>query len=199
MDEHRKAKENADKEKAEILFNKREVVRLRKKLESRPCPADPVLHPMANARIIARVLQQDEFDKKNLQAFCLIGKAWVLPCRTLMFIDCEIGTSIIPLPNDHLFHTACTSTVSDLDVSTKARCDNLIDLLSKRQALCEVVKSMKFGFQPPDPAASKQDALREALPSPIQFILLLTLCSEATKLEFLNVSGLIQHAQSSNA
>lgn len=78
-------------------------------------------------------------------------------------------------------------SVSDLDVKTKARCDNLIDLLTKRPALCEVVKSMKFSFQPPDPATNKQDALREALPSPIQFILLLTLCSEATKLEFMNV------------
>lgn len=84
----KKAKENADKVAAEILFNKREVVRLKKKLESRQCPAKPELHPMANPRIVARVLQQDEFDKKNLQAFCLIGKAWVLPCRTLMFVDC---------------------------------------------------------------------------------------------------------------
>lgn len=91
----KKAKENADKEAAEILFNKREVKRLRKKLESRPCPADPALHPMANSRIIARVLQQDTFDKKNLQAFCLIGKAWVLPCRTLMFVDRK--SSSIPI------------------------------------------------------------------------------------------------------
>ncbi|KAK9899298.1 hypothetical protein P389DRAFT_46759 [Cystobasidium minutum MCA 4210] len=159
----KKAKENADKVAAENLFNKREVARLKKKLGDRPCAPDK--HPMGNPRIVARVLQQDAFDKKNLQAFCLISKAWVLPCRTLMFVD-----------------------LSELDVSTKARCDNLIDLLTKRPALCEVVKSMKFSFQPPDPAANKQDALREALPSPIQFILLLTLCSEATKLEFMNVA-----------
>lgn len=52
---------------------------------------------------------------------------------------------------------------------------------------------MKFSFQPPDPSVSKQDALREALPSPIQFILLLTLCSEANNLQFLNVRVLFDH------
>jgi hypothetical protein len=85
----RKAKENADKEAAENLLAKREVRRLRKKLESRPSPANPALHPMANPKIVARVLQQDDFDRKNLQSFCLIGKAWVLPCRTLMFVERE--------------------------------------------------------------------------------------------------------------
>lgn len=85
----KKSKETADKEASEILFNKREVKRLRKKLESRLCPADPLLHPMANSKIISKVLQQDEFDKRNLQNFCLIGKAWVLPCRTLMFVECR--------------------------------------------------------------------------------------------------------------
>jgi hypothetical protein len=77
--------------------------------------------------------------------------------------------------------------VADLDVSTKARCDNLIDLFTKRQAMCEVVKAMKFSFQPPDPSSPKPAALRDALPTPIQFILLLTLCSEAKKLDFTNV------------
>ena len=104
-----KAKEEADKKTALDLFNAREVKRLKRKLAAQPAKADPDYHPMAHPKvcsslyshaarvfvsrtrynhhhqIIARVLQHDDFDKGNLQAFCLIGKAWVVPCRTLIF------------------------------------------------------------------------------------------------------------------
>lgn len=66
---------------------KREVKRLKAKLEKRPCPPLPDLHPMAVEKIIDNVLNQEDFDKANLKNFCVICKAWQTPVRTRMFKD----------------------------------------------------------------------------------------------------------------
>jgi len=78
--------------------------------------------------------------------------------------------------------------VTDLKVQSKQRADALIELLTARQALISVIKAMTFTFQPSDPSVPKAVALRESLPSPLQFILLLTLCAEAKQLVFENAS-----------
>lgn len=154
---------------------------------------------MAHADIVALVLKHGDFDRANLKAFCLVGKAWVVPCRTRIFADRAFIVSP-PLARSLAVRRRRTKLitymssifeydlVSDLKVTTKARCDGLIELFSAKQALCEVVKSMTFSFQPSDPSTAKQAALRESLPSPIQFILLLTLCEHAKKLVFTNVA-----------
>lgn len=72
-------------------------------------------------------------------------------------------------------------------MSSRQRCDGLTELLTTKQSLYQVVKAITFSFQPADSATRKEDALRECLPSPLQFMLLLTVCAEAKKLTFTNV------------
>ena len=66
--------------------------RLKKKLEARPCKAEPELHAMGNPKIIERVLALGEFDRPNLLAFCSIAKAWIVPCRVKIFTNRVSGS-----------------------------------------------------------------------------------------------------------
>ena len=81
--------------------------------------------------------------------------------------------------------------VHNLQVGSKARCDGLIELLTSKQALVDVIKAINFAFQPEDPSVPKMMALQDALPTPVQWLLLLTIAAEATSLSFTNVSGCI--------
>ena len=89
-----KTKEDDDKKKARELFEKRELVRLKKKLESRPCKPDPELHPMAVPSIIANVLAHLDPDQKALRDLGVICKAWVLPVRARLFKDRELCSKV---------------------------------------------------------------------------------------------------------
>ena len=89
-----KTKEDDDKKKARELFEKRELVRLKKKLESRPCKPDPELHPIAVPSIIVNVLAHLDPDQKALKNLGVICKAWVLPVRARLFKDCEFCSKV---------------------------------------------------------------------------------------------------------
>lgn len=137
---------------------------------------------MAIPSVIELVLKKEEFKKEDLQNFCLICKAWVLPTRSLMFANRKC--LVFSFASDQ---AELCAPVTDLKVQSKQRADTLIELLTARQALISVIKAMTFTFQPSDPSVPKAVALRESLPSPLQFILLLTLCAEAKQLVFENV------------
>lgn len=78
--------------------------------------------------------------------------------------------------------------MTDLKVATRQRLDGLLTLLTAKQGLIKVIKHMTLQFQPSDPAALRHIAIKECLPAPLQMIMLLTMCSDAKKLSFENVS-----------